>query len=71
MSNDRNFDPVDDEPLDKEEEFELLADQCGSRRKGRCDLAGTEHCDFVCPLHNEVFAASIARVLKRSLRIRV
>lgn len=40
--------------------------ECGLRRDGQCSLAGTEHCDFICPFRNsEHFAGSAAWRAKR------
>lgn len=43
----------DDEEV--EDDFDEAAANCGSRRHRQCDLAGTEYCDWSCPLRNEVF----------------
>lgn len=59
---DEDFNPYDD--CDEQDDFEQLADQCGSHRDGQCDLAGTEWCDWSCPLHDEVFRAAIRRARK-------
>lgn len=51
----------EEEDRDRYYDFDLPEDDyldeldCGSSRKGSCDLAGTEYCDWSCPLHNEVF----------------
>jgi len=50
------FDEADD--LDVFEEAEI---NCGSRRKWQCDLAGTEYCDWSCPLRDEVLPPRKAR----------
>lgn len=43
----------DDCDLDDEEaEAEM---NCGSHRRGQCDLAGTEWCDWSCPFSPRVF----------------
>jgi hypothetical protein len=40
--------------------------ECGLGRNGQCSLAGTEHCDFVCPFRDsEDFAGSAAWHAKR------
>lgn len=49
MSDERDYEY--DEP---DEEIDP-ADNCGSRGHRQCDLAGTEWCDWSCPLHDEVF----------------
>ncbi len=51
-----------DEP-DPMEEAEA---DCGLRHDGQCGLAGTEHCDFICPFRDsEDFAGSAAWHAKR------
>ena len=50
-----NDDDYEPDPL---EEAELA---CGLGRGGQCSLAGTEHCDFICPFRDsEDFAGSKA-----------
>jgi hypothetical protein len=61
------FDPYDDydEP-DPMEEAEL---ECGLGGDGQCSLAGSEHCDFVCPFReSEDFAGSAAWRAKRETK---
>lgn len=41
---------IDEDDIDEEAEM-----NCGSNRHGQCDLAGTEYCDWSCPLRNVVF----------------
>ena len=54
----RDFDDDSDYELDPMEEAEM---ECGLGPRGQCSLAGTEHCDFVCPFRNsEHFAGSAA-----------
>lgn len=50
MSND-DFDPLyydidDGEP----NEYETALMECGMGQDGYCELAGTEHCDWDCPI---------------------
>ncbi len=44
-----------DDEVFEDDIFEEAEANCGSRRHRQCDLAGTEYCDWSCPLHNEVF----------------
>lgn len=53
--NDRQEPEDDHDDFDLPEDDDLDEANCGSFRKGSCDLAGTEYCDWSCPLHNEVF----------------
>ena len=48
-------DDYDDFGDDLEDDEDLAELNCGSRRKRQCDLAGTEYCDWSCPLRDEVF----------------
>lgn len=43
----------DDDIGEDDDDFAEM--NCGSYARGRCDLAGTEFCDWSCPLHDEVF----------------
>ena len=57
ISNDFDH-PDDDYEPDLMEEAEA---ECGLHSDGQCSLAGTEHCDFVCPFRDsEDFAGSEA-----------
>ncbi len=39
--------------------------ECGLGRDGQCSMAGTEHCDFDCPMRNtESFCGSAAWIRK-------
>lgn len=38
----------------EEDEEEMLLHQCGLMDDGICMQAGTEHCDFDCPLRSEL-----------------
>ena len=44
-------DDWDDEDMVEDEFEEAMAD-CGQDGDGFCHLAGTEHCDFVCPFRD-------------------
>lgn len=53
------MDDDDDDELDEyddaESEFENAVQECGLLPKelgGGCQMAGTEHCDFVCPFRD-------------------
>ena len=43
--------PDDDNEYDFDEEYDLL-DECGLGDDGQCSQAGTEHCDFECPMRD-------------------
>lgn len=48
----------DDEPEEIEDDWEM---SCSLGRDGQCGNAGTEWCDFECPLRDsELFAGSAA-----------
>ena len=54
----------DDGELSPLEEAEQ---DCGLRHDGQCSLAGSEHCDFVCPFRDsEDFAGSAAWIAKHA-----
>lgn len=62
---DQYFDD-DDGDLD---DLDLLEQECGLRGDGQCGMAGTEHCDFICPLRDSVdFAGSAAWNKKHAKR---
>lgn len=47
-----------DESDDEHDDFET---ECGLGPDGQCGMAGSEHCDFCCPMRNsEYFAGSTA-----------
>lgn len=50
-----DFDYIHDLDLDEDDEEAEAELNCGSRRSGQCDLAGTEYCDWSCPLASLVF----------------
>ena len=64
MTNEDDFDDLDDDWWD-EHGWECECDACSLGRHldecgrlprslgGGCELAGTEHCDFVCPFRDE------------------
>lgn len=53
-----DYDDDDFEPQSDEDEWEA---ECGLDEDGQCMLAGTEHCDFVCPMRDSAeFAGSAA-----------
>ena len=43
------YDPADDE-RDEDDEMAEAEMNCGLRPDGQCSNAGTEYCDWVCPL---------------------
>lgn len=48
-------DPYDDFDIpDEPDEWEEAIQNCGQTRFGLCLLAGTEYCDFDCPLRDEL-----------------
>lgn len=50
----------DEDYIEPEDEWDEL-DECGLMHDGQCTQAGTEHCDFVCPMRDsEFFAGSKA-----------
>ena len=54
--------PDDGEP---EDELAMAELECGLHRDGQCSLAGSEHCDFICPFRSsEDFAGSAAWIAK-------
>lgn len=58
----------DDELYDDENEFDPM-DECGLAHDGQCSMAGTEHCDFVCPMRNsEEFCGSAAWKKKHGIK---
>lgn len=48
----------DDDFYDDDETMEY---DCGAIEPGNCALAGTEWCDWECPLHNEIFAVRLEK----------
>lgn len=59
FAHDDDLAPYEPDPLEE------LEQECGLRHDGQCGLAGTEHCDFVCPWRNsEDFAGSSAWIAK-------
>lgn len=59
-------DDCDDFDMDEFDDMDDLDDmECGLRADGQCSMAGTEHCDFVCPhRHSENFVGSAAWIKK-------
>lgn len=54
-------DDFDGDDFDETDELDELLQECGLGHDGQCSMAGTEHCDFVCPLRDsEDFAGSKA-----------
>ena len=47
---DRDFDEFDDVPFDEYDEFEDAMADCGMMPDGLCMKAGSEECDFECPV---------------------
>jgi hypothetical protein len=41
----------DDNEYDQEDEYDPM-DECGLMHDGQCSQAGTEHCDFSCPMRD-------------------
>lgn len=68
MSRPLTQDEIDDEMLAYDDEideggseFDDLLDECALGPDGQCGHAGSEHCDFVCPMRDsEHFAGSAA-----------
>lgn len=57
----------DDFGFDEDEPHDDLDEECALGDNGQCGLAGTEHCDFVCPYRDsEDFAGSAAWIKKHS-----
>lgn len=53
--------------VDGDSQFDELMQECGLGSNGQCSLAGTEHCDFECPLRNsEDFCGSEAWLRKHN-----
>jgi hypothetical protein len=52
-------DPEEDEydDFDDDPEEDDIMDECGLGRDGQCSMAGSEHCDFTCPMRNSEFYA--------------
>lgn len=54
-------DPVEDEYDDEYDEEDEAMDNCGLLEDGQCLHAGSEQCDFMCPMRDsEYFAGSKA-----------
>lgn len=53
---DYEFDPED------EEDDELM--DCGMDRSGQCSMAGSEQCDFECPLMLEIHMREARKEIK-------
>lgn len=54
----------DDDGHEGEDDFE---EECGLMNDGQCTMAGSEHCDFVCPNRDgELFVGSRAWHKKHS-----
>jgi hypothetical protein len=53
--------PEDDFDETDSDDFDELMQECGLGHDGQCSMAGTEHCDFVCPMRDsEDFCGSAA-----------
>jgi len=68
MSEQRGWfdDDYDSDDFDRDEDDDLM-DECGLMDGGQCMMAGTEHCDFSCPMRDsELFAGSRAFCWKHS-----
>jgi hypothetical protein len=61
-----------DELYDEDENDDPLADlmeECGLGADGQCSMAGSEHCDFVCPMRDsEEFCGSAAWKKKHGIK---
>ncbi len=61
MGGPESYDDYDDFGDEEIDEFEELMQECGLRHDGQCSMAGTEHCDFICPMSDsEDFCGSKA-----------
>jgi hypothetical protein len=50
---------------DEPDPMEMAELECGLGSDGQCGMAGSEHCDFICPFRNsEDFAGSAAWIAK-------
>lgn len=61
-------DPEDDfvdDDNEYEDDEDAILGECGLMHDGQCSQAGTEHCDFVCPMRDsEEFCGSKAWIKK-------
>lgn len=56
-----DFDDGDSDDYDEVDYLDELLQECGLGHDGQCSMAGTEHCDFVCPMReSEDFCGSAA-----------
>jgi hypothetical protein len=66
MDEDGDYFEDDDDGLDPVDELDL---ECMLSYDGQCGLAGSEHCDFVCPYRDsEDFAGSAAWMKKHGIK---
>lgn len=63
MNDDQDWD--DDPEFDDADEWEF---DCGMDRNGQCGLAGSEECDFECPVMAEIHRKE-ARKRERSRKV--
>jgi hypothetical protein len=67
MDDDDDYSDEDDDGLDPMDELDL---ECMLGHDGQCGLAGSEHCDFVCPYRDsEDFAGSAAWCQKHGIKV--
>jgi len=62
MSDD--FDPYDDDLEDDEDD--LYVDECGMGHDGQCSMAGSEWCDWDCPIMAQHARARIAAMKRET-----
>jgi hypothetical protein len=58
-----DFDDFDD--YNDEESVDEAIQNCGMRRDGQCGKAGSEECDFECPVMADIIRAEILREKQR------
>jgi len=59
---------MDEEFYDEEDQYDPL-DECGLMHDGQCTQAGTEWCDFECPMRDsEDFCGSAAWIKKHKTK---
>jgi|GEM_PF-4831800 len=56
IENDAEQEDYPGDDLDGEDEFDEALDTCGMTSDGSCMLAGTEQCDFQCPISRSMYA---------------
>lgn len=69
MARDTLDDPYRHDDDDEYEDENDLEEECGLDYDGQCSMAGSEHCDFICPNRDsEFFAGSRAWIAKHRTR---